>query len=378
MQPRTAPRPLPKTIGGALVALLIGGVLAVLLYRTMEVPYEPLFGTLRPNEAVRIIEHLEALNADYRFEPGGVIAVPRSDAGYLRRELGRLGMPDVSGALPARPLPDRLQTRLVQWSLIVLLGMVSAWFLLALRSLLRDLKRREGAAGPLRTIPVNTGCATEEQGGVDLLQKNAGPDVPTLALLLREEHPQVVAVYLLSLPAERSAAVLDLLTPATRDDVWRRMATMGSCDEALREAVAALFDAKAAEYAPGSGSAFEKAAAVFERFSPGVRREMFRSMAMDDTRFCRQVLPQLLRREDLFFLDGETWSDLIAPFSRAELNAAFSGEEEALTERFFDTMTPIKTDEENSPAVNSADVRQRLLSRAKMMAAQGTLHWAAD
>lgn len=373
-----ATRPLPQKFAAAALLLLAGCTLAILLYRSFDVRFEPLFGPFGPNETVRLIEKLEAEGAEYRIEIDGTVAVPRQDAAALRHSLGDTLDPNDRRDVAVRPhsWAELLQTRLAQYALFLLLLVVLGILTVVLRITYRELRQR--IAG-LDATDQPVACEGAEPAAPPLQRQRAEPearmDVSDTAAALQEEHPQTVAVFLNAQPPAAAAVLLNALPRRKRGEVWVRMATSHPCDEKLVTQVTALVEAKSRQKA-AQIRVHDHALRVYKRLSPGVRRELMQALHQSDSALYQAFLPQSVCIEDMLFLNRSEWEEVSRGFSFEELKAAFYDVAEALTETFFATMPSTYSEKDPPLSVQPDVVRDTLLTRAKSLAARGRLSLA--
>ncbi len=264
--------------GSALAAL----VLTLLLWQRAFHDEVPLFGKSSPNEAVRIIDYLDRAGADYRIGNGGRIFVSREDAEALRRELAAAGTvrssaPDGAAAVPA----ESGGAPFVLWGYALLATAAWGLFLIALRAALRERKGRRPAEAPasFAADPSVPGEPPAPRKAADDRAAEAF-EIRRQAELLSEEHPQLLAVYLLGIESGRAAALLGGMPEGLCEAVWLRMLTSRPCPEELQGRVRQLLDEKCAAAAAGIAvpEIYERVREIFRRLSPPLRSELLAAM----------------------------------------------------------------------------------------------------
>ena len=220
---RLLSRPLPRQF--VLLALLIAVLLLCLglAYRTFA--HADVAVTGDPAATVELMQQLDGLDVDYRLRKDGTLLVDDTDAALLQQA----GVPFSE----IRKEPQKLAGTL---SLLSVLFSGAAAFYVAV-GLLRRVKSARRAA---ETIPSETTVRTGETPRCRVPDPAAG----IAARLFEAEHPQTVAVYLLGMPPEEAAGALEAMPAPQRERVWKRMASSGECDAALRRRVAELFSVK--------------------------------------------------------------------------------------------------------------------------------------
>ena len=220
---RLLSRPLPRQL--ALLTLLIAVLLLCLglAYRTFA--HADVAVTGDPAATVELMQQLDGLDVDYRLRKDGTLLVDDTDAALLQQA----GVPFSE----IRKAPQKLAEALSLLS--VLFSGAAAFYVAA--GLLRRVKSARRTA---ETIPSETTVRTGEAPRRFVRD----PGTVIAARLFEAEHPQTVAVYLLGMPPEEAAGALEAMPAPQRERVWKRMASSGECDAALRGRVAELFSAK--------------------------------------------------------------------------------------------------------------------------------------
>ena len=162
-------------------------------------------------------------------------------------------------------------------------------------------RRRAGASAP------PGGAQTVEYGGPGELSVLRWASAEDVLSLVREEHPQTVAVVLSALPVDRAAAVLAALPEEAQLEVARRLAAMDNVDpHTLREvdrALAGRLAESGGEWLPATAGP-TRLADILRRTGPRVETRVLQALAKD--------LPELagsLRRKAFSFEDIVGMSD---------------------------------------------------------------------
>lgn len=253
---------LPKTAVLLSLLLLCFLLLSGMLYRSL-MHMEMAIGSIAdPAMTGRLIERLELLDADYRVRKDGRILVDEGDAARLQRQGLALG--------EVRPQPDRRAQALLILLLLATAGAVAS----VARRVARLLQPSNPA--PAVTEP-HAGTPTAPQLPV------TAPEAPFPAetqRLYEGEHPQTVAVYLLTLATAEAAAAMEAMEVQQRDRVWERMACSGECDEGLRRRLSELFarKMKALQKRVRPAETTEKMVAIYRRLTPQTREALLAAL----------------------------------------------------------------------------------------------------
>lgn len=193
----------------------------------------------------------------------------------------------------------------------------------------------------------------------------ASPDL--LAGLLRNEHPQTVAIVLSSLPASKAGAILELLGPETSSDVLFRLANLSDVPEDIRSDVgetlaaelSAMGTTNAAPTLDGTSIAVEITKTLSGEFSD----EVLDLMEEADEDFANGIRSKLFVFDDLAMLDARTMQRLLREVDSKQLMVALKGTPPDVQDSVFGAMSSraaemLKEDMEASPPVRIKDVEE--------------------
>lgn len=259
---RLLSRPLPLQV--ALLLLLIAVLLLCLgLTYRMFVHADVAVTGGSPAETVGLMQQLDGLDVDYRLRKDGTLLVDDTDAPLLLQA----GI----SVSETRQEPQRLRGALL------LLALLASGFaaLYVGAGLFRRLKGMPDAGETAPAVPAHVRA---EDAALPETPPRLAPDPATgiAARLFEAEHPQTIAVYLLGLPPEKAAEALEAMSVPQRERVWKRMASSGECDAALRRRVAELFAAKMKRLRRQTRSpeATTKMVSIYRLLSDETRREL--------------------------------------------------------------------------------------------------------
>lgn len=185
----------------------------------------------------------------------------------------------------------------------------------------------------------------EGQGakGADAVEEApwASLSVPRLVELVRQEHPQTLALLLGSLPAAQAAEVLAQLPAEIRREAALRLLLM---DPPSPEAMEALRRTVQESLAPlaSPASAFnglQVLARILNRAPREVAQEVLSSLEERSPDLAEQVQQALFTFEDLLRLDDRSFQRLLREVETRELATALRGASEELQQKVFRNMS---------------------------------------
>jgi flagellar motor switch protein FliG len=194
---------------------------------------------------------------------------------------------------PAAPAPgwlERNAAAAAAGGLGVLLGMLAAAKLLGMRR--ARLRRRVAAAGG------EAGGGSEGQAPFAALRHLGGA---RLLALLREEHPQTIALVLAHVPPSAAAKVLAALAEQTQVDVTRRIAALESIDESVvREVERAVAERLAeGEAPPETPGGVEAAADILGRAGYHTEQSVLNALADAQPSLAQDIRRRIFAFDDI-------------------------------------------------------------------------------
>lgn len=223
-----------------------------------------------------------------------------------------------------------------------------------------------------------------EEKPLTSIDKVAAAEVDTLAGLLVNEDPQLTAALLSQLPAEKGAAIVELLPEHVRPTVLTRLGSMKEIPGHLVEEIAGALAAELPEPGAGGSVAVDGVAA-----SAALVRQLSREtceMLLSDVEAENELLAQEIRQamysfEDLALVDARSMRELLKAVPGDRLTLAVKTATPELTAHIFSGMSKraaerVREDLELLGAVRLADVeaaQQEIVEIALRLAAEGTL-----
>lgn len=166
-------------------------------------------------------------------------------------------------------------------------------------------------------------------------------DVPVIAALLGDEHPQAVAVVLAHLPEARGAAVLDTLPAALRGEVVVRLATLQPVAPGVIADLEADLAAKLESYESAANASILAGAEFTARLVKlsSNKNVLLESLAGLDEALAQQIAAQQFVFGDLLGLSRKDMQLVLREADSAVLAVALKGADDALKSLVFKAMS---------------------------------------
>jgi flagellar motor switch protein FliG len=214
---------------------------------------------------------------------------------------------------------------------------------------------REGASIPPGLSELLTKTLGPERGRQILsrVEENVKRERPFVALerledpqvlrVLRDEHPQVIALVCSRIPADRAAAFLGTLRDEERIDIVSRMAGMQPIERNVVDGVASSLASKAQslESVPvdDPNKRLRSVAEILNAAEPEVEREILESLESKNADLTREIKERMFTFEDLASLDKRGMQKVLSSVDVRQLALALKAADPEITENFFGNMT---------------------------------------
>jgi flagellar motor switch protein FliG len=167
-------------------------------------------------------------------------------------------------------------------------------------------------------------------------------DSASVAELIRNEHPQVIATILVHLDRDQAGEVLGHLPERLRSDVILRIATLDGVQPAalkeLNEVLAKLLTGNASLRKTAMGGV--RAAAEILNFMPTIyENAVIESVREHDAELAQRILDEMFVFEDLLELEDRAIQLLLREVQSESLIVALKGSSDALKEKIFKNMS---------------------------------------
>ncbi len=167
-------------------------------------------------------------------------------------------------------------------------------------------------------------------------------DARALASLIKQEHPQVIAVVLVSLEGDHAAQVVALLPPEVRTDVLIRIAKLDTIDPAALQELDRVLEkqlANSQEFPPTSVNGMTSAAGILNNLDSSAEAELLDAMKAIDGELGEKVQELMFVFENLLLVSDRGMQRLIREISVDSLAVALKGVDENVKDKFFNNMS---------------------------------------
>jgi flagellar motor switch protein FliG len=251
-------------------------------------------------------------------------------------------------------------------------------------SQVRDMMTR--AIGEVKTESLMQRIAPEQRTNSLELARWLTPHV--LVPLVRDEHPQAIAVLLVQLDAEVAAGVLHGLPEAIQPQVVHRIATLGPVSP---EAIAMLEDMLARRITETHGRAAltmggpREAADIINAAARTVERRVMPEIAKQDKALARAIENEMFKFEHLFALDDKSIGTLLREVDSDTLIAALKGTAQDSRDVFFRAMSARAADgvrdeigaRGRMKMAEVLEAQKAMITAARRLAAEGVIVFGA-
>jgi len=181
------------------------------------------------------------------------------------------------------------------------------------------------------------------QGGdVSGIESLKWMDPFSIAELLRNEHPQIVAAILVHLEADQTAAVLKNFTERTRNEVMLRIATLeGIQPTALKDLNEVLFKVLAGgdKIRKTSMGGVKTAAEIINMMGTQIETSVIDSIREFDAELAQKIMDKMFVFEDLLKLDGKSVQMVLKEVATDALVVSLKGATNELRELVLANMS---------------------------------------
>lgn len=181
------------------------------------------------------------------------------------------------------------------------------------------------------------------QGGdVSGIESLKWMDPLSIAELLRNEHPQIVAAILVHLEADQTAGVLKNFTERTRNEVMLRIATLeGIQPTALKDLNEVLYKVLAGgdKIRKTSMGGVKTAAEIINMMGTQIEGSVIESIRGFDPDLAQKIMDKMFTFEDLLKLDGKSIQLVLKEVATDQLVVALKGASTELRELVLNNMS---------------------------------------
>ena len=223
------------------------------------------------------------------------------------------------------------------------------------------------------------------QGGdVSGIESLKWMDAPTVADLIRNEHPQIIATILVHLAHDHASDILNQFTDRLRNDVVLRIATLeGIQPEALKELndVMLRLLSGSANVKKSAMGGIRSVAEILNYMGTANETTVLDSIREYDPDLAQRILDEMFVFENLLDLDDRAVQMLLREIQSDSLILAIKGASEELREKIFKNMSQraaemLREDLESRGPVRVADVeaeQKEILKIVRRLADEGQI-----
>ena len=223
------------------------------------------------------------------------------------------------------------------------------------------------------------------QGGdVSGIESLKWMDPLSVAELLRNEHPQIMAAILVHLDFEQVAGILKNLTPRTRNEVMLRIATLeGIQPTALKDLNEVLFKVLAGgdKVRKASLGGVKTAAEIINLLGTQIESTVIESIREHDGDLAQKITDKMFTFDDLIKLDGKSIQMVLKEVSSEMLVISLKGASTELRELVLGNMSGraaegLREDLESRGPVRLSEVeaqQKEILKIVRRLSDEGTI-----
>jgi flagellar motor switch protein FliG len=209
-------------------------------------------------------------------------------------------------------------------------------------------------------------------------------DPRSVAEMIRQEHPQIIAIVLAYLEVDQAAEVLDMLPDRVRPDVIRRIATLdgippsafNELDEVMEKQFSGNDNLKSS-----SVGGVRAAAEILNLVEGSTEEAVLNEIREEDEALGDSIQDQMFVFENLLDLDDRGIQTLLREVQQDELITALKGADQRIREKIFKNMSRragemLEEDLEAKGPVRLSDVeaaQREILATARRLSEQGQI-----
>ncbi len=245
-----------------------------------------------------------------------------------------------------------------------------------LRKVLTDALGEEKATAIIDRI--NIGRANK---GLEALK---WMDARSVAELIRQEHPQIIAIVLAYLEPDQSAEVLALLPGPMRSEVLVRIATLDGVQPSALSELDDIMEKQFAGKGSGKTSALggaKAAANIINCLEPSQESAVMEEINQADAALGSRIQDLIFTFLDLLKIEDRGMQELLRQVPSEQLLLALKGADDVLKDKIFKNMSQraaemLKDDLESKGPVRVSEVeaaQKEILQTARKLAEAGTI-----
>jgi flagellar motor switch protein FliG len=220
-----------------------------------------------------------------------------------------------------------------------------------------------------------------ESSGIDALK---WMDPRTVAEVIKNEHPQIVATILAHLPGPQSAEVLARFAPAEQAEIATRVARLDEVPETALQELDAIVERQTKQaFAVRTTrlGGIKAAADMINLLGAANQSAVLEAIGKDDQALGEQIKDALFVFDNLLKLDDRGMQSILREVQSDQLSIALKGADETLRDKVFKNMSKraaeiLRDDIASKGPVRLADVeaaQKEILAVVQRLAEEGSI-----
>ncbi|TVP81602.1 flagellar motor switch protein FliG [Thioalkalivibrio sp.] len=209
-------------------------------------------------------------------------------------------------------------------------------------------------------------------------------DPRAVAGVIRQEHPQIVAIVLSYLEPDHAAEVLSLLPDKAQSDILMRVASLDGIQPTALQELDEILEQQFASEGSAQDSAvggLKSAASILNFMDPSKEAAIIERIRETDQQLSQQVEDLMFVFENLLEVDDRSIQTLLREITSESLILALKGADEKVREKIFGNMSKraaemLRDDLESKGPVRLSEVegaQKEILNVARRMAENGEI-----
>lgn len=209
-------------------------------------------------------------------------------------------------------------------------------------------------------------------------------DPKAVSEIIKNEHPQIIAIVLIYLENEHAAQVLKFLPEELRSDIIMRIAKLDGVHPSALSELDALMDRRVdvdSEVKLANIGGYKVAASILNGVPPNVESSIFEKLGQIDADLTQRIQDQMFIFENLLQLDDRGMQILLREISSDALVVALRGTSIDMQEKVFKNMSKraaemLRDDLETRGPVRLAEVEEaqkNILTVARKLSEEGQI-----
>lgn len=199
--------------------------------------------------------------------------------------------------------------------------------------------------------------------------------------MIREEHPQTIALILVHVQEQRAAEILTLLPQEQQLEVITRIARMTAVSPEVISQIEEALQEKSYGHERVNAGGVKDAAKILNRADASVEKRIMQSITNEDPTLAEEISDFMFTYDDVIQITDPGIQRLIQGVNENDLIMALRASTDLVKNKFLNNMSErrrqaIQDDLENLPPVRLKDVlaaQRRILSTAKELSQSGVI-----